>query len=80
MQQVSIHEAKTHLSAIIHSVETRGESVILCRHGNPVAEIVPIARGKRTSPSCKLKSIKIEYDPTEATEGEWSDVPQNHSP
>ena len=33
-------EAKTHLSRLVQAVE-RGEEVIICRHGNPVARLVP---------------------------------------
>jgi len=39
MINVNIHEAKTNLSALVRAVEERGETVILQRHGKPVAEI-----------------------------------------
>jgi prevent-host-death family protein len=39
MISVNIHEAKTNLSALVRAVEERGETVILQRHGKPVAEI-----------------------------------------
>jgi len=39
MINVNIHEAKTRLSALVRAVEERGETVILQRHGKPVAEI-----------------------------------------
>ncbi|MFA7345320.1 MAG: type II toxin-antitoxin system prevent-host-death family antitoxin [Terrimicrobiaceae bacterium] len=37
---VTVHEAKTHLSRILHAVET-GEEVLVCRGKQPVAKIVP---------------------------------------
>ena len=74
MTTVSIHEAKTHLSALISNVERLGEPVIICRHKQAVAELVPIPRGRRTVVSSRLKNIAIKYDPTESTEGEWSDA------
>ena len=37
----NIHEAKTHLSRIIERVE-RGEEILLCRAGTPVAKVVPL--------------------------------------
>jgi len=37
--QVNIHEAKTQLSRLIELVEG-GETVIIARHGKPVAELV----------------------------------------
>lgn len=37
---VTIHQAKTHLSRLLHQVE-RGEEVVVCRGKQPVAKIVP---------------------------------------
>ncbi|MBA4181952.1 MAG: antitoxin [Anaerolinea sp.] len=39
MTTVNIHEAKTHLSALLASVE-RGEEVVIARRGKPVARLV----------------------------------------
>ena len=41
--QVNIHEAKTQLSRLLELVE-QGETVIIARHGQPVAELVPARR------------------------------------
>jgi len=40
--QVSIYEAKTHLSRLIEAVEN-GEEVIVSRHNRPVVRLVPVA-------------------------------------
>ena len=45
--QVNVHEAKSRLSQLLELVE-EGETVIIARHGEPVAELVP-AR-KKTFP------------------------------
>ncbi len=74
MPTVSIHEAKTHLSALIASMERLGEPVVICRYGRPVAELVPISKGKRTVPDPELSQIEIRYDPTESTVDEWQDA------
>ena len=37
---VTIHEAKTHLSRLLHKVE-EGDEVIVCRGKHPVARLVP---------------------------------------
>ncbi len=50
--QASVHEAKTNLSKLLEKV-SRGERVIITRHGIPAAELVP-ARAK----SVKLGSLK----------------------
>jgi len=47
MIKVNTHEAKTRLSALLGAVEKRGEVVILCRSGRPIAEIRPLRRTRR---------------------------------
>jgi len=37
MITVNTHEAKTTLSTLLAAVEERGENVIICRNGKPVA-------------------------------------------
>jgi prevent-host-death family protein len=39
---LNVHEAKTHLSRYLARVEA-GETIILCRHNLPIAEVRPIA-------------------------------------
>jgi prevent-host-death family protein len=46
---VTIHEAKTHLSRLLHQVE-RGEEVVVCRGKLPVAKIVPSGPRQVTRP------------------------------
>lgn len=41
MNQVNIHQAKTHLSRLLQKVEA-GEEVIIARAGKPVARLVPL--------------------------------------
>lgn len=41
--QVNVHEAKTQLSRLLELVED-GETVVIARHGQPVAELVPARR------------------------------------
>jgi len=41
MIKLNIHEAKTHLSRYIEKVE-HGETILLCRRNQPVAEIKPL--------------------------------------
>ena len=46
---VTIHEAKTHLSRLIHKVE-EGEEIIVCRGKHPVARLVPASTVKAHRP------------------------------
>jgi antitoxin (DNA-binding transcriptional repressor) of toxin-antitoxin stability system len=74
MRSVSIHEAKTHLSSIIGDVEHLRETVIICRHGQAVAELTPIPRGNRISLDPVLKNIQVKDDLTKPTMGEWENA------
>jgi len=46
MIKLNIHEAKTHLSHYLEEVE-QGETILLCRRNQPVAEIRPLASSAR---------------------------------
>jgi prevent-host-death family protein len=72
MKIVNIHEAKTKLSALLAEVEATGETVLICRHGKPVAELVPHRKRSRLEPHPVMSKIRINYDPIEPlTEDEW---------
>jgi prevent-host-death family protein len=46
MTTVTAYEAKTHLPRLIRAAE-RGETVIITRHGKPVAQLGPVQDRKR---------------------------------
>lgn len=54
MHTVNIHEAKTHLSAILKRVES-GEDILIAKAGKPIARVSPIlsSSGKRQPGSAK---------------------------
>jgi antitoxin (DNA-binding transcriptional repressor) of toxin-antitoxin stability system len=52
MIRLNTHEAKTHLSRYLSQVEA-GETIILCRRNEPIAEIRPI----RTTPRRGKKRV-----------------------
>jgi len=58
MNTVNIHEAKTHLSAILKRVES-GEEILIAKSGHPIARISPLtpASGKRQPGSAKGRLI-----------------------
>ncbi len=41
MQQVNIHEAKTHLSRLVEAA-ARGEEIVIAKAGRPLAKLVPL--------------------------------------
>lgn len=73
MITVNTHEAKTRLSELLLKVETNQETIVICRNGTPVAELVPWGKTKnplRTSP--KLRKVKFLEDPSAPlSEDEW---------
>ena len=60
MIQVSIHEAKTHLSRLLVQVES-GEEVVIARSGRPVARLVSLA-GKARVPDQDAGQVVIAPD------------------
>lgn len=48
LEQVNMHEAKTHLSKFVERVEG-GEEIVISRAGKPAAKLVPVPKklGKR---------------------------------
>lgn len=74
MITVNMHEAKTRLSELVKAIEERAETVLICRHGKPVAELkkptsTPL---DRLTPDPSLKPLFVNYDPTEPlSEEEW---------
>ena len=44
--EVSVHEAKTHLSRLLRRVAA-GEEIVIARSGKPVARLTPVGNPKR---------------------------------
>jgi prevent-host-death family protein len=49
MTEVNVHQAKTHLSQLLHRVEA-GEEVVIARAGKPIARLVAIESGSTDRP------------------------------
>jgi prevent-host-death family protein len=72
MKTVNVHEAKTNFSSLLATVEDSSESFVICRNGEPVADLVPHKKVNRLKPHPVLSKIEINYDPTEPlSEAEW---------
>jgi len=62
MKQVNIHEAKTHLSALLQLVE-QGKEVIIARKGKPIAKLTEFKEKKKKRTLGRMKGqIKIADD------------------
>jgi prevent-host-death family protein len=57
MRHVQSSEAKTHFSDLLDEVE-RGETIVITRHGRPIARLVPEADRQQERVEKALKAIK----------------------
>ena len=75
MKTINVHDAKTNFSSLLAGLETNGETIVICRNGRPVADLVPHRRASRIKPHPVLGKIKIDYDPVEPlTNDEWPEA------
>lgn len=74
--EVSVYEAKASLSRLIEQVRKTGRPVTICKHGRPVADLVPRRAVKdrlKTDPS--LKGAVFIGDPCAPLDPEdWPDA------
>lgn len=62
MQQVNMHEAKTHLSRLVQAVAA-GQEVVIAKAGKPVAKLVPFqADSVERTPGIWRGKVKIADD------------------
>jgi antitoxin (DNA-binding transcriptional repressor) of toxin-antitoxin stability system len=76
MRSVNVHEAKSTLSALLVEVEERGETVLICRNGKPVAELRAVSpRRGRCATRPDLAAITFLEDPAAPLDPtEWGDL------
>ncbi len=75
MKTVNVHKAKTNLSSLLAQLEADSETIVICRNGEPVADLVPHQRASRIKTHPVLGKIKIGYDPVEPLAAEeWPEA------
>jgi antitoxin (DNA-binding transcriptional repressor) of toxin-antitoxin stability system len=62
MIRVNVHEAKTHLSKYLAKLE-KGETILLCRRNQPIAEIRPLAVKRKKPRPIGLHEGQIKLGP-----------------
>jgi len=74
MITLNTHEAKTRLSELLAKIETEHESIIICRNGKPVAEMIPWKKFKNPlQQNSQLKKVIFHEDPSlPLDEDEWT--------
>ena len=58
MTTVTLTEFRSHASGMLSRVE-RGESLLVLRHGRPIAEVTPIAGQNKEQPSWKRPGLRL---------------------
>lgn len=71
MVRVNIHEAKTHLSRYLAEVE-KGETVLVCRRNEPIAEIRPVKQ-----PRVERRPIGLAAGTFEVPESFFEPLPED---
>jgi prevent-host-death family protein len=59
MREIAASEAKTHLPQLLDEVE-RGETLVITRHGRPIARLVPERDKRREDIAAAIAEIKSE--------------------
>jgi prevent-host-death family protein len=57
MREIQASEAKTHLPQLLDEIE-RGESIIITRHGRPIARLIPEAVMRRDGQAEAVERLK----------------------
>ena len=58
MKTVTLTEFRSHASGMLTEVE-QGETLLILRHGRPIAEISPVEDQERTRPSWKKPALRL---------------------
>ncbi|MDA1278092.1 MAG: type II toxin-antitoxin system Phd/YefM family antitoxin [Verrucomicrobia bacterium] len=80
MTTVNVKEAAASFPTLLAAVEEKGETVVICREGKPVAELKAAAQHPkvdRLKPNPDLKPLWVapDFDPAApATENEWPEA------
>lgn len=77
MVAVNTHQAKTRLSSLLALVEERGETVLICRNGKPVAELRGLPQViDPLAVHAELSGVVFHEDPSAPLEaGDWPESP-----
>lgn len=59
MKTVTFTEFRKHASGLLSDVE-KGETILVVRHGRPIAEVSPISSTPETGPSWKRPGPRLE--------------------
>lgn len=65
MKTLSVQNINTEIFSMLIEIEKTGERIVICRDGQPIADLIPHHRKRRIDPHPLIRQIAINYDPTE---------------
>lgn len=57
MKTVGSYEAKTHLPRLLEEVVSTGETIVITKHGVPIAQLTPVPFAQRTDVSSVIRDL-----------------------
>jgi antitoxin (DNA-binding transcriptional repressor) of toxin-antitoxin stability system len=77
VRALTINEVKSDIASMLTEIEDKREIFIICRNGEPIADLVPHNRKTRRLPHPVMSAVRINYDPTEIlSQDEWPEEDQ----
>ena len=58
MKTVTFTDFRKHASGLLSDVE-KGETILVVRHGRPIAEVCPVSSTRETGPSWKRPGLRL---------------------
>ena len=58
MTNVTLTDFRSHASGMLSRVE-QGETLVVLRHGKPIAEVSPVLRPEKPEPSWKRQALRL---------------------
>jgi len=58
MKTVGSYEAKTHLPRLLEEVVTTGETIVITKHGVPIAQLTPVPSSQPTDLSSVIRDLQ----------------------
>lgn len=59
MKTVGSYEAKTHLPRLLEEVVSTGETIVITKHGVPIAQLTPVPSSERTDVSSVIEALRL---------------------
>lgn len=57
MKTVGSYEAKTHLPRLLEEVVSTGETIVITKHGVPIAQLTPVPSAQRTDVNSVIRDL-----------------------